>query len=651
MGAEDGASDAPAFANPLAPRSAPKPTGSAMASATPLSNDDFRKLLTTSRAPAGGRTDGFKGARRGDDFQKPNKPRPKSKPRPKPSAPSEPEGPTYRDRAKERRLEAAPEYQGDQSGAILAGVRGGVPGVVQNDELRQLSVEESKFLGGDVEHTHLVKGLDFALLRKVRAELKESEKDVAFERSKATPTEAAAVPEAPVEFGGASSEWARATMRGVFEAEAIYKKRDTPADKILPDERFSSGRVAFRFDLSSEGHASEVPTTITRSKSDKAVTSRLGSSSGSSAFALASQDLAVIEKLSERLVAMRQKQLAETGTGDTKTKRRDARTREAAEVAARLATLTNDPAASRANAPVDDDEDIFGDAGRDYAPAVALKDAQGDKDKTASYFGAGAARGEASMTRKTTKAKEGSKCGSASFGPMPEPPAPDFGSIKAFKAHYAAYVRAGFSEGGAWNPNAAGEYLRTCPDFALAITAHSVTVATDPEVADAEEADRSRRPKPAVKTRPPLDAAAAKAELERRAEESLAADDGYGVSAGAAYGHATFYASDDEEEEGKKKKETDEGEDAGTVGKKGGKKGLGGNGKDGKAKVKDLEARRDQKLDAELGDLQKMMQEKYGDKVNVAFGEGAEKGGEKREKQGEGEDGGDGGRRAKRFRI
>ena len=44
----------------------------------PLSNDDFRKLLTTSRAPAGGRTDGFKGARRGDDFQKPNKPRPKS---------------------------------------------------------------------------------------------------------------------------------------------------------------------------------------------------------------------------------------------------------------------------------------------------------------------------------------------------------------------------------------------------------------------------------------------------------------------------------------------------------------------------------------------------------------------------------------------
>ncbi len=35
--------------------------------------------------------------------------------------------------------------------------------------LAELSVKDSKFLGGDVEHTHLVKGLDYALLRKVLA--------------------------------------------------------------------------------------------------------------------------------------------------------------------------------------------------------------------------------------------------------------------------------------------------------------------------------------------------------------------------------------------------------------------------------------------------------------------------------------------------
>ena len=35
------------------------------------------------------------------------------------------------------------------------------------EEKRLREIEESKFLGGDVEHTHLVKGLDYALLQKV----------------------------------------------------------------------------------------------------------------------------------------------------------------------------------------------------------------------------------------------------------------------------------------------------------------------------------------------------------------------------------------------------------------------------------------------------------------------------------------------------
>ncbi len=35
---------------------------------------------------------------------------------------------------------------------------------------RRQIIEESKYLGGDLEHTHLVKGLDYALLQKVKAE-------------------------------------------------------------------------------------------------------------------------------------------------------------------------------------------------------------------------------------------------------------------------------------------------------------------------------------------------------------------------------------------------------------------------------------------------------------------------------------------------
>ena len=34
----------------------------------------------------------------------------------------------------------------------------------------RVSIEQSKYLGGDIEHTHLVKGLDFALLNKIRSE-------------------------------------------------------------------------------------------------------------------------------------------------------------------------------------------------------------------------------------------------------------------------------------------------------------------------------------------------------------------------------------------------------------------------------------------------------------------------------------------------
>ena len=55
--------------------------------------------------------------------------------------------------AKERRTDSNPDYANEIN------QRAGV-----------IDVEHSKFLGGDEEHTHLVKGLDLALLRKVRAD-------------------------------------------------------------------------------------------------------------------------------------------------------------------------------------------------------------------------------------------------------------------------------------------------------------------------------------------------------------------------------------------------------------------------------------------------------------------------------------------------
>lgn len=66
----------------------------------------------------------------------------------------------YRDRADERRKGQNPDYA---------------------DKLNQMAsmdAETTKYLGGDVEHTHLVKGLDYALLVKIREEERQQQLEV-----------------------------------------------------------------------------------------------------------------------------------------------------------------------------------------------------------------------------------------------------------------------------------------------------------------------------------------------------------------------------------------------------------------------------------------------------------------------------------------
>ena len=152
-----------------------------------------------------------------------------------------------------------------------------MPGVTHTDELRQLSIEESKFLGGDVEHTHLVKGLDFALLRKTRAEIAETRKDAEF---------VAARKDEPQPREGKTSLANRketrdvrdvrdvrsrtAVGRAVIDAaksessEALAKKQGETRNRI--DERFASGRVAFAFAL--DKNAPDAPVTTVRSASE-----------------------------------------------------------------------------------------------------------------------------------------------------------------------------------------------------------------------------------------------------------------------------------------------------------------------------------------------------------------------------------------------
>lgn len=44
--------------------------------------------------------------------------------------------------------------------------------------MASMDAETTKYLGGDVEHTHLVKGLDYALLVKIREEERQQQVEV-----------------------------------------------------------------------------------------------------------------------------------------------------------------------------------------------------------------------------------------------------------------------------------------------------------------------------------------------------------------------------------------------------------------------------------------------------------------------------------------
>lgn len=60
---------------------------------------------------------------------------------------------------------------------------------LQAEERRKKEIEDSKYLGGDIKHTHLVKGLDFALLQRTRDEVVDTSDDIPAEEEPAAPTE------------------------------------------------------------------------------------------------------------------------------------------------------------------------------------------------------------------------------------------------------------------------------------------------------------------------------------------------------------------------------------------------------------------------------------------------------------------------------
>jgi IK cytokine len=187
------------YSNPMAPANYRPHDEGESGTGHPLTNDDFRKLLMTPAAPGAATGQRYHGASSSTNQQKSStthkgegsteasdkrkkKKQYYAKVIREEKAREEERAKKYRDRARERREVTANEDQYDmnvsvnvnQQAASTGNYKSVAPDAKGNFDAairRKQMIDESKFLGGDLEHTHLVKGLDYALLQKVRAEI------------------------------------------------------------------------------------------------------------------------------------------------------------------------------------------------------------------------------------------------------------------------------------------------------------------------------------------------------------------------------------------------------------------------------------------------------------------------------------------------
>ncbi|CEF66221.1 Protein Red [Strongyloides ratti] len=157
----------------------------------------------------------------------------------------------YKDRAGERRKEEMEEMLNKCNQKSIfdhgSGYFDPTTKFVNSAEKRKQEIEESKYLGGDVEHTHLVKGLDYSLLNKVRSEMQ------AVEEMKEEELEN--------EFLSKKEDKVVYEIKSIFakKIEAIILKKNSPS----ANSNFRKGRMAFSYDLDDED--ADIPLTVLRS--------------------------------------------------------------------------------------------------------------------------------------------------------------------------------------------------------------------------------------------------------------------------------------------------------------------------------------------------------------------------------------------------
>lgn len=336
-----------------------------------LTNDDFRKLIMTPRAPPPGSTQTTGSSSSAVKLTKSSsskrserhEARKKKKNfyaqlRKQEDNKLQELAEKYRDRARERRDGANPDYQAvdpTTTGAYRA-VAPDLKMMHDAAERRRQLIQESKFLGGDMEHTHLVKGLDYALLQKVRSEIenKEQIEEQEMERLAEETKETEPAKEEPEE----SDELKFKSVLGRNVHRIIQFQRSKVIER---NELFAPGRMAYLIELEDENADTDIPTTIIRSKAEIPQEAQ-------ETQTLSTNDI-VINKLSQILAYLRQ------GGKGKKNKRRD-----------------KDKPLFKMPGDKNTEESIYGNIGdykasRSHAGDSDRHSSRADKDKPRNYFG------------------------------------------------------------------------------------------------------------------------------------------------------------------------------------------------------------------------------------------------------------------------
>ncbi|KAG0295333.1 hypothetical protein BGZ96_012005 [Linnemannia gamsii] len=368
------------MSNPMPPPEFKPPAEKPAEKAGGMNQDDFRKLLSTPRAAPGGQT-GIKGTFSGGGMralgmanrtarapvpQTPrssdggsNKHKHKKPSQKNPNKEASSAASKYRDRATERRQGINPDYV--ETEQILTTLE-----EAATDVAPEVIYEQSKFLGGDREHTHLVKGLDYALLQKVRQEEMdeppEADLDEVFEavEKSTAKAEAGATEQLPEERPEMGSALAGNIYR--YAIEEAGRKPPRVNDMFIP------GRTVFIFEVpitkkskkSKDGVVEDntpfaVPTTVVRSKADVDL-HQAGEVENPEA------DM-VMKKVMHVLTAIR---TGERKVGDSEAELKAKRKAAAAAAAKAAAQRLQDEDILPMVEPDVDGEDIFADVGRDY---------------------------------------------------------------------------------------------------------------------------------------------------------------------------------------------------------------------------------------------------------------------------------------------